>query len=177
MAKQKWTEEEKAAKKIADIMSDMRIDAEQVGQALGTSTHVEILNRLVETVNAVYVSRENLRKRLGLPVEPIEFYPAISTISTASKNSDGTTVFRNKFKILSDFWIDFKHDEEHADLFIYNDLGFPLAFALNSELASMSENTESIINQTWEDFLNHMKVDDSGFKKLSEVLKKAGQLQ
>ena len=80
------------------------------------------------------------------------------------------TSFDIKCEILSDLWMDHRHQEDFEDFISYNDLGLPLAFLVNGELVTPSEMAKSMINETFELFLAAMEVDDTGFDSLDDLL-------
>lgn len=49
----KQTEEEKVAKKIANIVSDLRLDLDQIGRSLAWQSTTVALNRLIMIVDAM----------------------------------------------------------------------------------------------------------------------------
>ena len=79
------------------------------------------------------------------------------------------TNFSNKVSILRDLWIQYRDDEYFSDLFEINDLGFPLAFAIFHDQAIPSNEGMETINQTWNNFLEYINVDDTGFEDLTEI--------
>jgi hypothetical protein len=57
------TEEEKVAKKIANIVSDLRLDLNQIGRSLAWQSPTVSLNRLILIVDAMeYEKDKNVRQ-------------------------------------------------------------------------------------------------------------------
>jgi hypothetical protein len=85
--------------------------------------------------------------------------------------SDNTeTSFDNKCEILSDLWMDHRHQEDFEDFIRYNDLGLPLSFLVHEELVTPSELAKNMINETFDLFLAALEVDDTGFDGLDDML-------
>ena len=85
--------------------------------------------------------------------------------------SDNTeTSFDNKCEILSDLWMDHRHQEDFEDFIRYNDLGLPLAFLIGEELVTPSDMAKKMIEETFELFLAALEVDDKGFDSLDDLL-------
>lgn len=80
------------------------------------------------------------------------------------------TTFANIVKILSELWIDFKHDEEFKDFVDYNDLGLPLAYAIDRDLVNTTPKATAFIMETWDLFMTALEIEDSGFESLDDVL-------
>lgn len=74
------------------------------------------------------------------------------------------------YQILADLWINYKYDDEFEDFIEYNDLGLPLAYLVNEEIAKPSELGVKYVEETWLLFLASLDVEDTGFTSLSEIL-------
>lgn len=84
------------------------------------------------------------------------------------------TDFSNKVKILAQLWIDFRDDEQFEDFCDYNDLGLPLAYLMDNNLATASELGNKYIEETFALFLTVLGIkEDTGFEDLDEMLDKA----
>ena len=68
--------------------------------------------------------------------------------------------FENQCKILGQFWIDFRDDEEMSMFMEYNDLGLPMAYLLSEELVKPTALATTYISETFELFLAVMGVTD-----------------
>jgi hypothetical protein len=80
------------------------------------------------------------------------------------------TTFSNKVAILADLWITYSNDETFEDFFEYNDLGLPLAYALDNDIVVANEKTNAFIEETFALFLTGLEQEDIGFTTLNEVL-------
>jgi len=60
------------------------------------------------------------------------------------------TNFSNKVAILADLWINYRDDEEFEDFISYNDLGLPLGYIVNTELATPTDQGTMYINETFD---------------------------
>jgi hypothetical protein len=56
---QRLTEEDKVARKIANIVSDLRLDLDQIGKTLAWQSPTVSLNRLILIVDAMEYEKEN----------------------------------------------------------------------------------------------------------------------
>lgn len=85
-----------------------------------------------------------------------------------------TTPFSDRAQILSDLWLNYKGDEEFADFIEYNDLGLPLAYAIDAGIVKTSEMAEKFINETFELLLAGLEIpEDTGFDGLEDLLGEA----
>ena len=80
------------------------------------------------------------------------------------------TTFENQTNILADFWITYKSDNGFQDFIAYNDLGFPLAYAISSEIVSASEKAKDFIAETWDLLLTALEIEDTGFESLDDLM-------
>lgn len=80
------------------------------------------------------------------------------------------TKFKAKCAILAEIWIDYRDDAEFADFIEYNDLGMPLAYAINSGIVEKTEQAKKFIDETFDLLLAGLDIEDTGFTNLSEVL-------
>lgn len=165
--KQIWTDEEKAAKKIADVISDLRLDATLVGDALGVSQPVQILNRLVNMVDGMYVSRERFRQALG--EEPTDIN-ALPQIDEGNYDIENATPFMTRCEILGELYIQYKNDVEYEDFITYNDLGLPLAYAISINAVKPELSAVNFVNETWDLFLELEMLEDLVFESLDEII-------
>lgn len=79
------------------------------------------------------------------------------------------TTFSNRCDILAELWTGYRDDEEFADFLDYNDLGFPIAFALSNEIVTATKEAEQLVDETWELFLGALDKEDTGYESLAEV--------
>jgi hypothetical protein len=80
------------------------------------------------------------------------------------------TTFSNKVAILADLWITYSNDETFEDFFAYNDLGLPLAYALDNDIVVANEKTNSFIEETFALLLSGLEQEDTGFESLNALL-------
>jgi len=80
------------------------------------------------------------------------------------------TPFSKRCEILADLWVAYKGDEEMADFISYNDLGLPLAYAINTDIVPSTVKAEMFINETWELLLAGLELDDEGFESIEDIL-------
>jgi hypothetical protein len=86
--------------------------------------------------------------------------------------SDTTvTPFSNRVAILADLWIGHRFEEEFEDFVSYNDIGLPLAYAMDNKIID-DKQTQAIafINETWDIFVDSLGLEDTGFDNLDEML-------
>ena len=81
-----------------------------------------------------------------------------------------STPLENKISILSELWSDYKGEEEFADFIEYNDLGLPLAFAIDGGIVQTTEIAERFISETFDLLLEGLNLEDTGFESLNDVL-------
>ncbi len=93
-------------------------------------------------------------------------------------SSDNTaTQFTDRVAILAELWTNYKGDEEFADFIEYNDLGLPLAYAIDNGIVKSSSLAEQFINETFELLLAGLAIEDTGFETLDDILAEAADGQ
>ena len=167
MVKQIWTEEEKASKKIADVISDLRLDAKRVGDALGTSQPVQVLNRIVEMVDGMYESRERFRRALG---EASTENTPLPKIDDGNYDVDEATPFLTRCEILSELYTEYKEDERFLDLIKYADIAYPASYMISSGMIAPNAQLAGFINEAWDALLENLELEDEIFYDLSEIV-------
>lgn len=80
------------------------------------------------------------------------------------------TEFNDRVAILAKLWIDFSNDPNFEEFFNYNDLGLPLAYALDNDIVVANERTYGFINETFDLLLAGLELKDTGFTNLYEML-------
>lgn len=83
------------------------------------------------------------------------------------------TSFENKCHILADMWMSMRDDEDFEDFFEYNDLGLPLAYVLENEIALPNKKSREFVDETFRLLLDALEIEDSGFEELDELLNMA----
>lgn len=79
------------------------------------------------------------------------------------------TTFENKCAILSDLWMSYRSDKEFEDFISYNDIGLPLAFLVDDDLARPQPMGKRMIEETFDLLLASMKLEDTGFESLDDL--------
>lgn len=87
-----------------------------------------------------------------------------------------TTHYSNKVAILAELWMNYRGDEEFQDFIEYNDLGLPLAYAINENIVSSSDLAERFIDETFDLFIAGLGIDDEGFGELDDILTRADKI-
>lgn len=84
-----------------------------------------------------------------------------------------TTHYSNKTSILAELWMGYRNAIEFQDFIEYNDLGLPLAYAINEGIVKSSDLAEKFIEETFDLFLAGLNIEDTGFEDLDSVLELA----
>lgn len=85
-----------------------------------------------------------------------------------------STLYSNKVSILSELWMNYRNDTEFQDFIEYNDLGLPLAYAIEQDIVKSSDLAQKFIEETFDLFLAGLDTSDTGFETLDDVLATAG---
>lgn len=82
------------------------------------------------------------------------------------------TPFEIRVAILADLWLNFRDDEDFQEFISYNDVGLPIAFALNENFVTGTDASTRFINETFELLLKGLELEDSGkgWEDLDEIL-------
>ena len=80
------------------------------------------------------------------------------------------TTFENQCAILAELWIDFRYDSKYTDFVAYNDLGLPLAYALDSGIVEKSDRAMNFIEETFELLLELVGVEDNEWETLDQII-------
>jgi NMD protein affecting ribosome stability and mRNA decay len=91
--------------------------------------------------------------------------------SVATKKVE--TTFENKCHILGDMWMSMRDAEDFEEFFEYNDLGLPLAYVLDNDMAVPNKKSHEFVNETFDLLLEQLEIEDSGFEELDELLNMA----
>ena len=62
-----------------------------------------------------------------------------------------------------------KSDEDFEDFVFYNDLGLPLAYAIDSDIVNATEEAKQLINETFEMLLEVFSLEDEGWETLTSM--------
>lgn len=83
------------------------------------------------------------------------------------------TPFSKKCEILANLWIQYRTQEGLKDFFEYNDMGLPLAYAINNEIVGNTAKSQGVIEETWELFLAALNLQDIGFNDVAQMFEAA----
>lgn len=71
--------------------------------------------------------------------------------------------------ILSELWMNYRDEEGLEDFVEYNDLGLPLAYAIATDIVSLSPRAAIYIEETFALLLESLEIEDTGFANLNEM--------
>ena len=80
------------------------------------------------------------------------------------------TTYECKLEILAELWLNYRNDQNFEDFFAYNDLGLPLAYAINESIVTSSVLAETLVEETFSLLLAGLEIEDTGFSCLDEIL-------
>jgi hypothetical protein len=84
------------------------------------------------------------------------------------------TNFSNKVAILADLWINYRDDEQFEDFISYNDLGLPLGYIVNTELATPTDQGILYINETFDLLCAALELDlEKDYESLQQMFELA----
>ena len=86
-----------------------------------------------------------------------------------SSESNPTT-FENRCEILADLWINYRESEEFTDFVEYNDLGLPIAYAINTKIVEPTDLAKRFIDETFDLLLAGLGLEDDEWEYLDEML-------
>jgi hypothetical protein len=81
-----------------------------------------------------------------------------------------STHYTNKCSILAELWLNYRSDPDFQDFTEYNDLGLPLAYAIDSNIVKSTEMAQRFVEETFDLLLASLKVEDVSFDNLDELL-------
>jgi hypothetical protein len=81
-----------------------------------------------------------------------------------------STSYTDKCSILAELWLNYRSDEEFQDFIEYNDLGLPLAYAIDNSIVKSTEMAQRFVEESFDVFLASLNVEDTGFDNLDELL-------
>jgi hypothetical protein len=84
-----------------------------------------------------------------------------------------TTPFSKKCEILGELWLKYRSEEDLEDFLEYNDLGLPIAYAIANNIVKPLDLAKSFVDETFELLLASLKVEDTGWDNLDELLSMA----
>lgn len=80
------------------------------------------------------------------------------------------TTYSDKVSILADLWLNYRSDEDFLDFVEYNDMGLPLAYAIDNEIVESTDQAKKFIDETFDLLLTVLEVEDTGFESLDDLL-------
>jgi hypothetical protein len=85
------------------------------------------------------------------------------------------TDFEAMCEILSEFWAEYRDDENLKEFTSYNDLGLPLAYFINESIVISTPASEAYINETFNFLIAALGIDDKvSYESLDEMFDAAG---
>lgn len=81
-----------------------------------------------------------------------------------------TTHYSDKAAILAELWMGYRNDTEFIDFIEYNDLGLPLAYAVNEGIVASTDIAQRFIEETFDLFIAGLDLEDTGFESLDDLL-------
>jgi hypothetical protein len=85
------------------------------------------------------------------------------------------TDFESMCEILSEFWSEYRDDENLKEFTDYNDLGLPLAYFIHENIVISTAASEAYINETFNFLLAALGIDDKvSYESLDEMFDAAG---
>jgi hypothetical protein len=80
------------------------------------------------------------------------------------------TTFESMCEILSEFWAEYRDEEELKDFVAYNDLGLPLAYFINESIVISTPASEAYINESFNFLVAALGIDDKvTYESLDEM--------
>jgi hypothetical protein len=85
------------------------------------------------------------------------------------------TDFESMCEILSEFWSEYRDDENLKEFTDYNDLGLPLAYFINESIVISTPASEAYINESFNFLIAALGIDDKvSYESLEEMFAAAG---
>jgi hypothetical protein len=81
-----------------------------------------------------------------------------------------STSFSTKCEILTEVYTESSWNEELTEFRYSNDIGLPLAYMVNQDLATPKETGETFIELTWENLCSYLRIDDKKEYKSSDEM-------
>ncbi len=80
-----------------------------------------------------------------------------------------STAYTDKCSILAELWLNYRSDEQLTDFVDYNDLGLPIAYAIDNDIVRSTEMAQRFVEETFDLLLASLKVEDTGFETLDSI--------
>ena len=81
-----------------------------------------------------------------------------------------STNYTDKCSILAELWLSYRNDEQFQDFIEYNDLGLPIAYAIDNSIVKSTEMAQRFVEESFDVFLASLNVEDTGFENLDDLL-------
>jgi hypothetical protein len=88
-----------------------------------------------------------------------------------------STNYTDKCAILAEIWLNYRSDGDMQDFIEYNDLGLPIAYAIDNDIVKSTEMAQRFVEETFDLLLASLNVDDTGFDNLDALLLVADAIQ
>lgn len=160
MAKQIVTREEKAILKILDALNDVTLDEKMLGLYLTQLATHGLYEKL-----ALMVSEAIEIRKPNIPDEKLNKITVMIVDTTP-------TDFDTRLEILTEFYTTYKDEPEWLEFTQANDIGLPLAFAVNAGIVPNSRQAIHHINDTFTSLLIETTgtPTDKGYNSLDELI-------
>jgi hypothetical protein len=80
-----------------------------------------------------------------------------------------STNYTDKCSILAELWLNYRTDDQLTDFVDYNDLGLPIAYAIDNDIVRSTEMAQRFVEETFDLLLASLKVEDTGFDNLDSI--------
>ena len=82
------------------------------------------------------------------------------------------TSYEDKCSILADLWLNYRNDTEFVEFVGYNDLGLPLAYAIDNGLVESTDMARRFVEETFDLLLDGLDIDDEdiAYETLDDML-------
>ena len=78
--------------------------------------------------------------------------------------------FSRKCEILSELWMNYRHDENFEDFVEYNDMGLPLAYFIHTKMVEPADEAISYVDETYNLLIAALGAgEDNEFTTLNEL--------
>mgnify|MGYP006950276501 CR=1 FL=1 len=152
--------EEIVASKLYDLLADIRTDPTLVGRYFAQTARAEVYERFDEMTSS---ARQEKQNRIDW----------IKDIIIGEKKM--TTSFDNKVIILSQFFTSYGQEGDFVDFILERNLGFPMAMAYHFDfIIGFTDEGAELIEQTFDDLLELLELEDEGWEDVYELEKSAG---
>lgn len=86
-----------------------------------------------------------------------------------------TTSIESQTTILAELWLDYRGDENFVDFIEYNDIGLPVAYAIDNQIVKPTSVSDKFIEETFDLLLAALGIEDSkeGFVTLDDLFVEA----